>query len=87
MSKSPKHRYEVHTYTLCQGWVNCWMVTDHDGSEYPETFETIDAARSEINDFLTDIQIEIMNGWREAQDGHEHDDFRIFDTLSGEYVS
>lgn len=42
-------RFEIQTYTLCGGWVNCWM-TD----ERPETFATEAEAQAEIDQHVKD---------------------------------
>lgn len=30
--------YIVETYTLCDGWINCWSIIEDDDSETPQTF-------------------------------------------------
>ena len=51
-------RYEIQTFTLCDGWVNTW--TDND--ELPVTFETLDEAENELKDYLEDLRLETYNG-------------------------
>ena len=44
-------RYAVETFTLVDGWVNCWTI---DGQ--PETFETEQAAQQAIGEHLADCE-------------------------------
>lgn len=45
--------FEVETHTVCEGWVNCWSVSDENGSA-PQTFATKEEAEKELADFLND---------------------------------
>ncbi|HEB72007.1 MAG TPA: hypothetical protein ENI77_05245 [Nitrospirae bacterium] len=85
-NKKPEHRYEVHHYTLCEGWVNCWTVTDNENSEYPDSYSTIEAAQAEINELLSDIQSEIDRGERHAGEGYDAEEYQIYDNIEKEYV-
>jgi len=82
-----KHRYEVHTYTICQGWINCWTITDENDVERPECFPTIEAAQAEIEAFLSDIQSEIDCGMRQPDEGYDAEDFRIYDNVKKRVLS
>ena len=42
--------YEVQTYTIFDGWVNCWSV---DGK--PETYKTYNDAHAAIYEFFADL--------------------------------
>lgn len=79
--KEHNHRFEVHTYTICEGWINVWTIDDT-----PQRFATIDAAYEEINEFINEIVNEINSGERDPENGYEREDFRIFDTVSNVYV-
>ena len=70
-------KYEVQTSTLCQGWINCWMVHDPDERTYPETFPTRKAAEKALQEHLADIQEEIDAGQRKPDEGYDREDFRI----------
>jgi hypothetical protein len=59
-------RFEVQTYTLCDGWVNCWT----DESEEPLTFATEGEAYLEIAEIVNDED----SGDHEA---YTFDDFRV----------
>ena len=48
--KPPEFRYEVHTYTLCQGWINCWTAADSKDDTHFDSFQTIDEAQSEMDE-------------------------------------
>ena len=87
MSTLHKYRYEVHIYTLCQGWINCWTVSDDSGVEHPDSFPTVGAAQSEIDDLILDIQSEIEHGIRKPDEGYDSDDYRIYDNVKKEYVA
>jgi hypothetical protein len=68
-------KYEIQHYTLCQGWVNTWTITNEDGLSEPEYFETKEQAISALADFLDEENREYLNGNVESPyDIHE---FRI----------
>ena len=46
-------KYEVLTYTLCDGWINCWS----DGEENKSTFDTREAAQEEIDDVIAGMKV------------------------------
>jgi hypothetical protein len=69
-------RYEVQTWTLCDGWINTWSVSDETG-EAPETFATREEAQAALDEFLRDIQDEIEGGQRGADEGYDPADFRV----------
>ena len=75
------NKYEVHTWTLCQGWINCWTVTEN-GHEVPDTYPTIEAAQIEIDDMFDEIERQIKSGERGPDDGYNRDDYRIYDVHS-----
>lgn len=81
-----RNRYEVHTYTHCQGWVNCWTVTE-EGEEQPDSYPSIEAAQAEIDMLLSDIEQEIKDGLRDADHGDDAENYCIFDTIKQEYVA
>ena len=64
--------FEVQTYTLCQGWINCWMVDDE-----KQIFETYEAAQDELDEFMADIQHQIDTGERAPDEGYDLEDYRI----------
>lgn len=33
-------KFEIQTYTLCDGWVNTWTIENEDGSSDKEYFNT-----------------------------------------------
>ena len=72
----PSVRYEVQTWTLCDGWVNTWTVLDERGSE-PETISTRKEAQAALDEFLLDIQSEIDAGQRDPEHGYDASEFRI----------
>jgi hypothetical protein len=54
--------FAVQTYTLCQGWINCWRV-----DEQPSVFDSIKSAEKELADHLVDL----------AEAGMEPDQYRV----------
>ncbi len=67
-----KFEYEVQTYTLCGGWINCWTVDDQ-----PQQFETIEDAQAELDEFFEEIEDEIRNKSRKPDEGYCRSEFRI----------
>ncbi len=63
--------YEIQTYTLCQGWINCWTI-----DEQPQTFATRAEAQAELDTFFDGI----TSGERAANQGYDRKDFRIVQT-------
>ena len=75
-------RYEVQTHTLCQGWINCWTVTEVGSSAFtPETFPTREAAQIALDEFLAEIQSEITAGERTQDEGYSPEEFRIMEVM------
>lgn len=82
-----KHMYEVHTYTLCDGWVNCWSTIDENHKEEPTTFETIKEAQTEIDELMQDIKYQIDAGERNPDEAYDPEDYRIFNNQTKKYVA
>lgn len=58
-------RYEVRTYNLCEGWVNCWTTYETDDSTgHPTTFATEEEAHIALLEFLAEEQAELDGGER-----------------------
>ncbi len=74
-------RYEVQTFTLCNGWTNTWSVTEKTGddifTETPEIFATHAEAQAALDEFLAEIQDEIASGQRAPDEGYDPEEFRI----------
>ena len=70
-------RYEIQTFTLCDGWVNTWTVHHGDRTSAPETFTTKEEAQAALDEFFADIQEEIDAGQREPDEGYDREEFRI----------
>lgn len=47
--------FEVQTYTICDGWTNCWSEEGSDGVERPVTFDTEQEAEDAILEFFADL--------------------------------
>ena len=54
--------YEVQQHTETHGWVNNWLYDEGDGVLRPETFETREAAKAALNEYLLDIEEESQAG-------------------------
>lgn len=64
--------YEVQTYTVFDGWVNCWSEEDpQTGEEKPLYFDTVTAAQEAIEEFWSDLETADMD------DQYSRDDYRI----------
>jgi len=48
-------RYEVQTLTVCEGWINCWTLTDCRGHESLQTFRSKGKAEDALNEHLQDM--------------------------------
>lgn len=81
----PRYRFEVHTYTIFDGWTNGWTETRGD-VEFPDSYATVEDATREIIEFVADIKLEISLGEREPDEGYEIADFIIYDNATGEYL-
>ena len=46
--------WEVRTFTLCDGWVNTWSITENGQAPRPETFATREDAEAALADFLAE---------------------------------
>ena len=69
--------YELQQNTLCQGCVNNWTIWDDENGEQPHTFETVEEAQAELDDFFNDINTEILNGERDIENDFCIDEFMI----------
>lgn len=66
-----KPRYEVQTWTLIDGWVNCW----HDEDDKPWTFKTRAAAKAELRLFLDDVVDAVRRG--DMTDEYDPSEYRV----------
>lgn len=64
--------YQVLTYTLCDGWINCWTITDDQG-ERLETFTTLSEAELALDEYIEEHNAE----FQETDDHLTRDDFII----------
>ena len=69
--------YEVQTYTICDGWMNCWSIEDESGGCSPMIFRTYTEALEELSDFLADQHEAFTNGAME--DAYDPHDYRIME--------
>jgi len=67
--------YEVLTYTLCDGWINCWSISEGNEEPRPQTFETREAAQAELNEFLQDVKDAVAAG--DMEEEYDPDDYMI----------
>lgn len=81
-----KTRYEVQTFTLCDGWTNTWSVSQQGSDdtyiEVPETFATEAEAQLALNEFLEEIQAEIDAGQRAPDEGYDPAEFHVVPVIA-----
>jgi hypothetical protein len=63
-------RYQIETFTLCDGWCNTWR----DDSTTPVTFASYDEALKELNEYFSELSEEVQKG---QLDDYSMGDFRI----------
>ena len=68
---SKQSKFEVETWTLCDGWINCWS----DDNEVPLVFSSYDEAKKELGDFLFDQKETVEHG--DMAEEYSEDDYRI----------
>lgn len=71
-------KYEVQTYTVCDGWMNTWHIHHDDGTSEPETFASYSAAWGAVMEFIEEIDDEIRCGQREADEVYCLTEFRVW---------
>ena len=80
--------FEVHTDTICDGWLNCWHIGDAN-TEEPQRFDTVLEAQAEIDEHIADLA-QMRRDEGETFDGvdaqHERDQLRIYQISTGTYV-
>ncbi len=67
-------RYEVLTYTICDGWINCWSEDDK-----PQTFATRKEAMTELEEHIQDMLD------MQKEDGREADECDTYEDLMEEH--
>ena len=68
-------KYEVQTYTVCDGWVNCWTTIHENDNETPAIYATREEAEAAITDHLADVAYAVKAG--EMAEEYHRDDYRI----------
>ena len=69
--------YEVHHFTLCDGWINCWTFIDADGVVTPAQYDTQAEAEAAIEEFLADVAAEVAAGERPVDGRYDRDEFAV----------
>ena len=69
--------YEVQTYTIADGWLNCWSVEDKRGIPVPLLFRTYTEALEELCEFLAEQHEANTNG--NMKDVYDPHDYRIME--------
>ena len=64
-------KFEVQTYAVCDGWVNCWT----DGEGVRQTYATKEEAENQIDEFIVDQNIAVFNG--HITDAASPDEYRV----------
>lgn len=78
-----KKRYAVHTWTICDGWINTWTETI-EGKEHPQTFPSIEEARAEITQHIRDSLYSYRKGYLESP--YSSEEYRVFDRITQSYI-
>jgi hypothetical protein len=71
-------KYEIQTFTLCDGWVNTWTHYDENDNEIPSTYDAYSHAQSDLHTYLKDELREYQSGNIESPS--DVNDFRIVKT-------
>jgi len=75
------NRYEAHTYTMCEGWVNTWSISeliDDRARDRLDSYQTVNEVQTEIDDLIRRANLQDMD--------YSHDDYAIFDNEKGVYI-
>lgn len=70
-------KFEVQHFTLCDGWINTWIIGEEGQAEQPQIFDSKEAAQAELDEFFRDIAEEIAYGERDEDDSYDRSEFRI----------
>lgn len=68
-------KYEIHHFTMCDGWTNTWTITNEDGTEEKEQFNSYQDALDCLRDFLEQEDESYFNGDIESR--YQSDEFKI----------
>lgn len=68
-------RYEIQTYTVCDGWINTWTVEQDNGNSEPEYFDSYEDAIDALDEFFDDVHEAYQQGWLETK--YRPEEFRI----------
>jgi hypothetical protein len=71
--------FEVQTYTITDGWINCWSIENEHGNTTPMFFKTYTEALEELSDFLANQHEAYTNGAME--DVYDPHDYRIMEIV------
>ena len=72
------NKYEILTYSLCDGWTNTWTTwSDENPEEVVEMFETRAEAEKAIAEEIKDISDAIDNGDMSPDSRLVRNDFKI----------
>ena len=78
-------KYEIQTFTLCDGWVNTWTNYDENDNEIPSTYDTYSHAQSDLHAYLKDELREYQSG--NIDSPSDVDDFRIVEIKEIEHAN
>ena len=80
-------KYEVQQYTLCGGWTNTWKISDENGIEQPEVFDSEEEAQAELDAFFQEVEEEIQDGEGGVDEAYDRSDFRIVLVVTYELIT
>jgi hypothetical protein len=72
-------KFEIQTYTLCDGWVNTWTIENEEGISIKEYFNTSLEALECLNEFFDDVLQDFNEGNLDSL--YDRDDYRIVEVL------
>ena len=72
-------KFEIQTYTLCEGWVNTWTIENEDGSSEKEYFNTSLEALECLKEFFEDVLQDFNEGNLDSI--YDKEDYRIVEVL------
>jgi hypothetical protein len=72
-------RYEIQTYTICDGWVNTWGIEQDNGESKPEYFDSYEDAIDALDDFFDEVHEAYQQGWIKTK--YRPEEFRIVEIV------
>lgn len=68
--------FEVHQYSLCDGWTNNWTIVE-DGISRPQIFSSFKEANEELIEHIEDLKEAYIEGF--IEDDCNPDEYQIIE--------